>query len=219
MGRRAKSFCKNRPWIALTIAIVMPSVLASLIEYFMTDGISGLTPVMAAIAGGLIAGIILYFIRDDESFNRSEGTSISNAEQVEASQTPDAPNQSILPNPRAEERVLSRRTPAELIEELSGMTQLSAEHYSSRHLGQWLRIDGPVENVSRSAGDICLTTRDTESQVLLSLRFNEDRWGATLSSFNIGDRFSAIGRIRSVYPKGGITLNGLISLGECELVD
>ena len=221
MARRVVKYIKRRPWITITIAAVLPGACASLIEYVMTNGVSGGIPIIAAIAGGAVAAILLHLLRAHNSNDQLEtvesGVVREVIREISVEDLDENARQSILPDSATEERVLSPRTPAELVDEIAGMTELVAECHSARHIGQWLRVEGPVEDVSRYYKEIRLTLGEAETSLFLT--FDECRWSERLQSLNVGDRVVAIGKISRVRRAMSSGLGGYVSLEACELID
>ena len=226
MIRRFLRYIKNRPRITFTFAIILPGVFVSITEYFMTKGISGEKPILAAIAGGVLAALVLSFVKLDESPHQSKTEQapaspesreafLKNleravSEKVQGPAPPETSTPSTLPDSPTEERIFSPRTPAELVDEIKGMTEVVAERVSERHIGQWLKVHGPIRDVSNRGGAISVDIMETEPSFFLD--FDQSRWSKRLDSFNIGDQISVIGKIQ------GIDRDGYISLEECELV-
>ena len=97
------------------------------------------------------------------------------------------------------------------------MTQMVAERHSERHIGQWLRVEGPVEDVSSHYKEIRLNIHKMEA--LLFLSFDECRWSNKLLSLDVGDIVVAIGEIDSVHRPIRDGQGGSVFLKECELID
>ena len=202
MKRKVLRYIKRRPLITITLAAVLPGAIASLIEYFLTNGISGVIPILAAFVGGILAALGLSFVKPDEPPHRSE--------TIQVPATPETSTPSTLPDSPPEERIFSPRTSAELVDEINGMTEVVAERVSARHIGQWLKVKGPIGDVSIRGREICVPIMETEPSMFLY--FDESRWSNRLKSFDVGDQISVIGEIRS------IRRSGIVRLEKCELV-
>ena len=226
MIRRFLRYGKDRPRITFTLAVILPGVFVSITEYILTNGISGEKPILASIAGGVFAVLVLRLFKPSEPPRRSERAQVPATPETREAflknlegavstvlQVPAAPKTftpSSLPNSPSEERIFSPRTPSELVDEVKGMTEVSAELFSKRHIGQWLKVDGPVEDIRREMRTICVHIMNTEPSFFLD--FDEGCWSTRLASFNVGDHISAIGKIKY------IGRGGYVSLEECELV-
>ena len=185
-------------WATVAVAMILPGVLTAAVEYVITRGVSGAISIGAAVIGGLLAAILLSFI--------------------ERPVIPEPPNQ---PEPLSERvslssetRVFSPRTPTELVAEIEGksMTTLTAAAVSQRHIGQWLRVNGSIDNIYDWLGSITVSIKTLEHQTSMTLQFNKNVWLETLKPFNIGDQITAIGKIDSI---SSIS----VTLEECELID
>ena len=75
--RKNRKITKRRRWITITFGAIFPGVSASIIEYIMTDGISGEIPILATVVGGILAALVLRFVATDESPNQSETNKVN----------------------------------------------------------------------------------------------------------------------------------------------
>lgn len=224
MARRLLRFIKTRPWVTIIFAAILPGTCASVVEYFLTSGVSGQIPIIAAISGGSLAAmliVVLYLLKaHDRNGQLEAGEPVVVREvirEIPVEELDENTRQSTFPDSDTEERIFSPRTPAELVGEIAGMTTMVAERHSERHIGQWLRIEGLVDDVSSHYKEIRISIHKTEA--LLFLSFDESRWGSRLLSLNVGDNVVAIGRIDSIRLPilGGE--GGSVFLKECELID
>ena len=174
-------------WTTVAVATILPGVLAGVIEYVMTQGVSGWVPVVVALIGGLGTVAVLLFMGMPRLSK--------NPQQIAA-------------------RNFSPRTPAELVAEIEGkrMTELTAAAVSQRHIGQWLRVNGSIDDIRDWFDSIDVRIKTLEHQTPMTLRFNKNVWLETLKPFNIGDQITAIGKIDSI---SSIS----VRLEECELID
>lgn len=226
MMQRFLKYLKNRPRIIFTLAIILPGVFVSIFEYILTDGISGEKPILAALAGCVLAAILLMFVKPDETSKKSEKGQPSDIQKkreaflknfehevskvVQEPATPETSTPSSPPDSPTEERIFSPRTPVELVDEIKGMTGVVAKRVSERHIGQWLKVTGPVKDVSNKGDEIFVYISKTEPSMLLY--FDASRWGKSLASYNVGDQISVIGQIEY------ISRGGSVRLEKCELV-
>ena len=197
----------------LTIAagVVLPGVLSALFQFLFASEISGPTSVYSSLAGGGLAGVLVLLA------NRFD-TSNSPASTLETSGTPttncqmsvsveDVTRSAGLDGNR---RVYSRRTPSELVDEISGQTSLVAKQRMARHTGQWLRVSGVVRDVEEVSGKGRVILKSTNSQPAIRLQFHLNSHGAVLGSLNVGDRFAALGKIEDIR-------SSMVILVDCEL--
>ena len=183
-------------WYWVVASAILPGSFAAIIQYILTGGVSGWIPLVATLLGGIVAAVVLLFT---------------------AKRRPLDLTKSYEPLvPLTEGRAISPRTPAELVAEIKGLTEIVATDVSRRHIGQWLRVQGQVRDVSQrfiSKGTIIVSITGAETTLLLFLYFDAKIWGSQVSSFIVGDRISAIGKIDR------IDRTGLIRLEECALVN
>ena len=168
-----------RNWGIVATAIIAPGGFAALIEYALTNGSSGWIPVLASVAGGIIASIILKRLQ--------EGQPVGLRNQDER-------------------KTFSPRTPKELVAAVSGLTEIAATEVSNRHIGHWLRVDGTISDISEGFGSITVHLARGDDKVSVYLEFNEDDWRDSLVTLNIGDYVSAEGKIRHISRSGSVTL-------------
>ena len=190
---------RRHPWITVAVPTVLSSLAIALIEYFLTGGVSGWKPVIAGLVGGTIGGsvaaVLTFIITSDDD------SSVGEAESLQLLD---------------EKRIYSRRTPAELVDEVKGRTDIAAEHISKPYLGQWLQVEGLVDDVRDRYKVIRVYLPRGEigsSEPSFFLDFDADVWRDIFATLHKGDRISAAGKIKHIAP------SGYISLEECELID
>ena len=125
---------------------------------------------------------------------------------------PRTATQAGLLNASHPDRVYSRRTPAELVDEVQGKTSLVQSEVSRRHVGQWLTVSGKVFNVTAGYLDLMITLQRTGEEPIILLRFDPDLWKPHLSTLDMGDSVIAIGNIDTI-------TDSMLVLANCELVD
>ena len=204
-------FSKWRPRMLVAIAVFISPIIAGLIEYFLTDGVSGWIPLVAGLGGALVTVAFLWFAgrRSAEDKDRSE-------EQVLTSLEPSKPLQSPYPIVSlSEDKILSLRTPSELLKLVKGQTEIGARHAAEPHIGYWLRVNGSVLNVLEySLGNILTVyMRDSQSGETVFLDFENEVWGARVRPLTTRDKISAAGKIKK------IATTGYIKLEECEILN
>ena len=184
--------------LTVLVGVVPPGVLTALLQFLFDSEIPGLTAIYCSLAGGVFAGALV-IIADSLDPAKSTGTlgaSIASIVQQ--------------PAPHSYGRIFSRRTPEELVEEISGITSLVAKRLVDRHRGQWLRVNGVVRDVEETAGCGTVVLDRSDSQPAVRLEFDLDSHGAILGSLNVGDEFASIGKIEDVQ-------QSMVFLGSCEL--
>ena len=237
-------YIKGRYWFSVSVAAILPSTATAIVEYLLTDDISGTRELIAALIGGSLAAFVLVFIKtpespgvrqshselpvreilppapaEDESSPESPGVRQSHSELPVREILPPAPAEDESPSPKrsADNRIFSRRTPAELVDQIKGLTEVQAKHKNKLHIGQWMTIKANVADVSETtyANDIQVSII-SESGPSLVLGFDANTWGMKVRSLDVGDQISAIGKIRDIRTMGQY---GFIFLEECELIN
>ncbi|MCY4653977.1 MAG: hypothetical protein OXC95_12535 [Dehalococcoidia bacterium] len=223
--RKLVRYSKRHYWQTVAGSVILPGALAGVAEYALTQGVSGLIPILAAVIGGILTMVSLTFIQPTQEYDddantesreisrRSATHSSANSESSTSGGTSEVPIRPVIiekSSHSVEGKFFSPRTPNELVDEVKGMTDVVATRVSARHIGQWLKVDGPIEDVSTEVREICVQILETEPSFFLY--FDESSWSTRLASFNVGDQISVIGKIRRIGRFGYVTLE------ECELV-
>ena len=197
-------------WTLVAIATIIPPIIAGLIEYFLTQGVSGWIPLVAGLGGGVFTFLLLSFIgrRSTEMIATPTEEARGPLEQPKVVH-PSHPNV-----PPYKDKIFTPRTIAELLEMVKGQTEIAARHITKPHIGYWLKVDGTILGVSESFKENLLIVHadDSQSQESVFLDFKDSVWGARIRPLAKGDKIVAIGKIES------ISITGYISLEECELV-
>ena len=196
-----RRFASENQLLTVAIACIFPGSIAAGVEYYMTGGISGWRPIVAAILGGVATIFALRFLQGSAS---SETVALPEP----AAGSPQAYT------PLLGDKVLSRRTPAELAALAKGLTEVAAEYATKPHLGHWLRVESNVWDVSERtlSKQIAVFANDSTDETSLVLYFDSNKWGAHLRTLTVGDRVVSIGKIDSISPSGTILLT------DCDLV-
>ena len=198
---------KERSRLTVVVAVVLPGVLATAVEYILTSGFSGGIPILAAAIGGIAAMAAMALIDTPEK-PQSITLSIQKTDTSQGLEVFQSPLNS---------RFYSPRTPAELVESVENLTEFAAEEVSKRHKGQWLRVNGSVWDVKGRRDSMSMSIELTGSDVLAHLRFEGSHWRERLGSFNRGDQVLAEGKITRITGISSASL-GSVTLEECELV-
>ena len=189
--RTVLRFVKARPVPLVVIGAVLPGVLAAVVEFVVTDGVSGVVPIASAALGGLVTAVVLYLLI-------TLGPVSDSPEQGTATFTDSG-------------RFFSRRTPAELVAEIEDKTTIFAERISDRHRGHWIAVDGFIRDVRDDLDEVTVHLQIEGPPKFISLGFTASAWKDKLISLDIGDQISVIGKIHSIAEYG-------ITLENCELV-
>ncbi len=191
----------------VALVIIGPGVVAALIEYVLTRGSSGWIPVLASATGGILVLAVRLIMQ-----NRHQEATEENQENVQ-------PAAAVVYQPRqqSEPKILSPRTPEELVAEIEGRTEIVAKEISKRHIGTWLRVEGTITSMSDymyvDDRRIIVGLDRGDDLVPIYLNFSGSKWRNRLMSFDNGDAISAEGQIEDV------STSGFVSLENCELLE
>ena len=211
--RRFVSYCKDRYWITLVTATMLPGVVTAAVEYIATSGVAGILPLVAAAMGGLLTFLVLKLVQTPELADKPVMTNPT--ETPDTSKMPELHKADGQSEPGTENRFFSLRTPDELVASVKGLTDIAAEDVRKRHIGHWLQVTGSVGNISSLLDTVVVHVRQAGTKTDLFLYFEETVWRDKLASFDIGDQISAIGRIDAFESR----LGGSVTLEECKLID
>ena len=206
-----------RNLLLLLLGTTLPGLIAAGAEFYLTSGISGIAAIPSALIGGLVTTILLMNLGHGTESNVqltvSEPTPNELTNKVERPHLEDTPPLARSNTLPTKEKIFSRRTPADLVAEMEGKTTIAANQTMSRHVGQWISVDGLVADVGDVLIDeVVVMLKSSDSQPILHLGFEATRWRDSLGSLNIGDRISVTGKIVRIT---SISL----SLKECEMMD
>ena len=208
-------FARAYPKVSVLIGMTLPGLIAAIIEYLLTNGVSGVAAIPSAIVGGLVSAVVLIFLNRSVPSQspqpieqpQDEGTFVPT---IHSGLSEPAESQGSVVQ-LSGDRFFSPRTPAELVAELEGKTDLVAKDLTKRHMGHWMRVNGQINDVEDQFPDVVVYLRETQSQPMMALSFEPDLWKSRLGSLNLGDQIEAIGKINRVG-------SGWVRLEECELV-
>ena len=207
-------FAQTHPKSTAFVGFVLPGTLATVVEYALTGGTTGVIPIVAALLAGVPTLAVLYFLgafSDQPSKDFEQAVYVvpsSNA--VVAS---DTGSETLSVDPRSEvvgDRFFTPRTPKELVEEQQGNTSLAADEVSKRHQGHWMEVTGSVKDVENTYRAIEIFIETNDPKIYVHLDFDKDEWKNKLRSLRKGDVVTAIGEITRTTDLG-------ISLENCEL--
>ena len=164
--------------LSVAVAAILPGVLATAVEYYLTDGVSGISSIVAALAGGIGTLIILAFVEPLKPTEPNMRSQVNeNPESMSVSQSPEVSTIQASSVPLVKDRIYSRRTPKELIAEFDGRTEIVAKDLTKRHLAQWLRVQGKVDDIRSSFDDSILVYLDHEFfEPIILLYFEGSVW-------------------------------------------
>lgn len=108
------------------------------------------------------------------------------------------------------ERMFVTKPLTEILSVFHNRTELAGEQLFSKYKGQWISVEGEVDDVSRMAGNFRVSLKLVEpyEKISASASFNTDQ--ENFRYFGKGDIIKLIGRIRSGYET-------ILFLDECEL--
>ena len=243
--RKLVEYGVNRYWLIIAVTTIGPGLLAAVVEYLWTGGVSGVRPVSVALIGGVLSMVLLSFVRKREpsmaqttreshmerrpqEASMAQTTPESHMERrpQEASMAQTTPEsrmerrsqepsmaqttQKILP----EERIWSPRTVEELVSEGRGMTELAAERLHSRHIDQWLKVEGRVFGAWGTDDTVGISVLLQDTKRLVMMHFDKSLWGERSLALNVDDQIFGSGKIGHIN-----SIAGFVSLEECELTD
>lgn len=218
------------------IAAALPGIITAAVEYIIAGGSSGWKPLGAAIIGGGLITLILMAIKTPDFpstvveyimtvgpprwilLGIAIGASLTMLILMAITTLDDSPSEvTTLDDSSSEEdrRIFSPKTSAELVAKLKGLTEIQAERIAEPYLGLWLEEEGVVTDISKESLSDQIAVYMFEDKPGLALYFDASTWGAQVGSFDVGDRISAIGKIKSIQRTWD---SGIVSLEECELV-
>lgn len=104
-------------------------------------------------------------------------------------------------------------TPQYLAAQMDGKTAYQSERLLEIYIGKWMRVRGPIENISTTIIDnIMIVTLDVGNSMKAGLYFDKSKWLDHLSILPVGATILAAGKIRKVE-------RFWIWLNECDLED
>jgi hypothetical protein len=105
----------------------------------------------------------------------------------------------------------SDENPQSIVEKRRGLTDFQAERVLGAYVGKWMRVGGPVVNITASRDYVMVSIMESvENTMVTTLNFNGDR--DRLELINQNDGLIANGRIVNVGLLG-------LSLDECEILE
>ena len=198
--------------LSVTVAAILPGLLATAVEYYLTDGVSGISSIVAALAGGIVTSIILAFVEPVKPTEPNMRSQVNeNPDFTDVSQSFELSRGQTASGPLVKGRIYSPRTPVELVSAIEGITKIMADRINEPHLGQWLRVSGTVNDVSNEVDEINVFLTKTASQPYLALYFASKDWSQRLIVLRPGDTIHAEGEIAHISEY-------TVMLKHCELI-
>lgn len=108
--------------------------------------------------------------------------------------------------------MFSKRTPEELIKEISGLMWIAAEPIVNRHRASWLEVSIRVREIEGRGSEVVVKNTTSYTRPVLVLSFDKRAWCNKLKILDQGDRISAVGRIADIS-------SHVLCLEDCELVE
>lgn len=214
MIRNVMRSARSHYLLSVAVAAILPGLIATAVEYYLTEGVSGISSILAALAGGVGTFVILAFVepaRQIEPTARSQAS--ENGDSTSVSQSTQLPTLQASANALVKGRSYTRRTPMELVAEFDGRTEIVAKELTKRHLGQWLRVQGRVRNISPFMDDLIVVYLDQKPpEPQLALYFEEGVWRSRLNVLDKGDEVVVDGKIEDISERA-------VRLEDCVLIE
>ena len=183
------SLARRQVWAGLLGSFSF-ALVGSVIQYIGTGGVSGLTPVVAVLVGGVVWLVVGRMV-------------MGKPEQ----QTPDPPES-------VEGKVFSQRSVRQLTDLTRGLTTVEGDNATKLHIGKWLRVQGRILNVYEQTEEKMMIRLIHGSRFFRRGIFAYFDRGSRdrLETLQLGEEITVDGRI-DIITGAGITLT------KCELVD
>ena len=204
--RRAYTLMKDRQWLFFAIGVFVPTSVSEAVYFVWTNGAEGWKPLVAAIIGAATAivmgAIVTLWLRSARKAYPSEPIASNLSEEVGSNSAPD--------------RIFCPRSPRELLHEVAGLTEIQREVVAQRYIGTWLSVEGSIMDIGRALiGDEYVVYLRADGMTRsMTLEFDAQRWGTTISLCNKADRVKINGQIAAI---GGL-FGTYIHLANCELL-
>lgn len=190
---------QTHPKSTALVGFVLPAVMATVIEYVLTGGTTGVIPIIAALLAGVPTLVVLYSL--GAFADQSEPQTDNQIEPQTGNQIDDRQDRYFTPRPLRD-----------LVREQQENTTLIANQMSKRHIGHWKKVEGRVLDVYSVNRGIVIFAETTGEDVRVFLYFDANRWNTKLNSIDKSDVISVIGQIDKIERRN-------VSLENCELLD
>ena len=167
-------FAQTHPKLTAFVGFVLPGILATVIEYALTGGTTGVIPIVAALVAGAPTVAVLYFI----------GAFADQSEPQTSNQIDDGRGRYFTPRPAKE-----------LVDEQRGNTSFIANEVSERHKGHWMELTGSVKDVDEWPNNMMMFLETTDSATYVHIDFEKQKWKDKLRSVRKGDIVDVVGEI------------------------
>ena len=196
------SWALERPWAILLLIPLLMVVVAGILEYAMTGGTSGWIPLLAGAGGVVLVGggllVLLWLEKSGQSFTSATpiplvptlvvapvlallvaGLVIRSA-SVRVRGEHEQALQDLQRTLERSKRVLSRKSPSELIALTKGRTQIEAEAVTKLYIGTWLAVQGRVRDVIGRGDTVDVLLRPEEPHITAAF---DMRWFDRVKSY------------------------------------
>ena len=205
---------KHRKLVVLA-GVMLPGVLAAVVEYGVTNGVSGVWPLFAAFVGGSGTFVVLLALGEPSDPPKlsmlQRRTTETNPDQAQSSESTQSDLIDTTDMAKYADRFFTPRTATELVEEQRGQTSLIGDMLSERHKGHWMTVAGRVRDVEDEFDEIVVRLEPTDDEPRLRLGFESSVWRPRLCILRSGDKVIAVGEINWITESG-------VRLTKCELV-
>ena len=193
----------RNPVVLVAVGTAGPGVLGEVVLYWLTGGLIGWEPIVAALGGGVVVAAILAYLRRKGPTETSVTEPLGEVEALPP----------FAARPPQDGRTYTVRTVEELVSEVANLTGIAAQSTTQRHIGTWMCVRGDVHNVFVVAPDITAVTIGTElnRRLYVVSCFSGDQWKQTLATLNKGDNITVVGKI-------ALIASSQVDLDDCEIV-
>ena len=134
---------RKKYWTTVSVYSGLQALLAGVLEYIFSGGLSGLVPLVAGLGGVIIAVVVLSFFQVPE------------------------------PGKSGNDRIFIDKSPLELTKQVEGITAVASKYIVERYKGAWMKAQGKIENIFDWGGTLRVFTSRTEIKPWFTLIFKK----------------------------------------------
>jgi hypothetical protein len=113
------------------------------------------------------------------------------------------------------DRIYVNKTPEELVEQVRGLTSIKADDVVARYAGKWMRVAGPVRNVTGLHGWVSVPMDWGKSNMTVMLRF-QPAWLSRVEHLDPQELLAVEGQIEDIEINISI---GALTLENCAVIE